>query len=152
MTRTKALVNNLLMRNLQWKSNLDFCVKPWLQRRKNLEFYETLLAELWLKDEYSYNILLRITSVNFEEIFQLTKDDLTKENTKMRELIPPRLQFAATIGFLSRGIIQELCLWVLFSLLNYEQFNIYFFSHFLLFHFFFYNHLSDFFTFHKNSL
>ena len=28
---------------------------------------------------------------NFEEIFQLIKDDVTKENTKMRELIPPRL-------------------------------------------------------------
>ena len=69
----------------------SLCVKPWLKRRKNLEFYETLLAELQLKEEYNYNILLRMTSVNFEEIFQLTKDDLTKENTKMRELIPPRL-------------------------------------------------------------
>ena len=28
---------------------------------------------------------------NFEEIFQLIKDDITKENTKMRELILPRL-------------------------------------------------------------
>ena len=68
----------------------SLCVKPWLKRRKNLEFYETLLAELRLKEEYNYNILLRMTSVKFEEIFQLTKDDLTKENTKMRELIPPR--------------------------------------------------------------
>ena len=33
------------------------CVKPWLKRRKNLEFYETLLADLWL-EEYNYNILL----------------------------------------------------------------------------------------------
>ena len=66
------------------------CVKPWLKRRKSLELYKTLLAELRLKEEYNYNILLRMTSVNFEEIFQLTKDDLTKENTKMRELIPPR--------------------------------------------------------------
>ena len=67
------------------------CVKPWLKRRKNLEFYETLLAELRLKDEYNYNIILRMTSENFEEIFQLIKDDITKENTKLRELIPPRL-------------------------------------------------------------
>ena len=43
-------------------------VKPWLKRRKNLESYETLLAELRLKEEYNYNILLRMTSVNFEEI------------------------------------------------------------------------------------
>ena len=52
-----------------------------------------------LEDEYNYNILLRITSENFKEIFQLIKDDITKENPKMRELIPPRLQLAATIGF-----------------------------------------------------
>ena len=32
-----------------------------------------------------------MTSVSFEEIFQLIKDDITKENTKMRELIPPRV-------------------------------------------------------------
>ena len=29
-------------------------------------------------------------SENFEEIFQLIKDDITKENIKMRELIPPK--------------------------------------------------------------
>ena len=66
-------------------------MKPWLKRRKNLEIYETLLAELRLKEDYNSNILLQMTSVNFEEIFQLIKDDLTKENTKMRELIPSRL-------------------------------------------------------------
>ena len=54
------------------------CVKPWLKRRKNLEFYQTLPAELQLEDEYNYNIILRMTSENFEEIFQLIKDDITK--------------------------------------------------------------------------
>ena len=44
-----------------------------------------------------------MTSEDFEEIFQLIKDGITKENTKMRELIPPRLQLPATIGFLSTG-------------------------------------------------
>ena len=41
-----------------------------------------------LEDEYNYNILLRMTT---EEVFQLIKDNTTKENTKMRELVPPRL-------------------------------------------------------------
>ena len=54
------------------------CVKPWLKRRKNLEFYQTLPAELQLEDEYNYNIILPMTSENFEEIFQLIKDDITK--------------------------------------------------------------------------
>ena len=69
------------------------------EKKKNLEFYETLLAELHLEDEHNYNILRRMTSKNFKEIFQLIKDDITKENIRIRELIPPRL--AATIGFLS---------------------------------------------------
>ena len=76
-------------------------MKPWLKRKKPLEFYETLLAELRLEDKHNYNILLRMTFENFEEIFRLIKDDITKENIRMRELIPPRL--AATIGFLSTG-------------------------------------------------
>ena len=61
-------------------------MKPCLKRRKNLEFYETLLAELWLEDKHNYNILLQMTSENLKEIFQLIKDDITKKNTEMREL------------------------------------------------------------------
>ena len=48
-------------------------MKPWLKRRTNLEFYENLLAELRLEDEYNYKILLRMTSENFEEKVQLIK-------------------------------------------------------------------------------
>ena len=66
-------------------------MKIWLKIRKKLQFYETLLAELRLQDEYNYNTLLQIAFENFEEILQLIKDDITKENTKLRELIPPRL-------------------------------------------------------------
>ena len=61
-------------------------MKPCLKRRKNLEFYETLLAELWLEDKHNYNILLQMTSENLKEIFQLIKDDITKQNTEMGEL------------------------------------------------------------------
>ena len=57
------------------KKKKYLCEKPWLKRRKNLEFYETLLAELLLEEEHNYIILLRMTSENFEEIIQLIKDD-----------------------------------------------------------------------------
>ena len=65
-------------------------MKPWLKRRKNVELYGTLLAELAL-EEYDYNILLRMTSEIFEETFQLIKGNIPKENTDLRELTPPRL-------------------------------------------------------------
>ena len=67
------------------------CVKTWLERRKNLAFYEILLGELRLEDEYNYKYYLLMTSENFKEIFQLIKNHITKENTQLRELIPPRL-------------------------------------------------------------
>ena len=50
-----------------------------------------MLAELPSEGEYNYNILLRMTSEIFKEIFQLIKDNIPKENTNLRELIPPRL-------------------------------------------------------------
>ena len=88
-----------------------------------------------------------MTSKNQEEIFQLIKDDIPKEKTKLRKLIPPRLQLAANNWLLiSKGVMKELCLWVLFFLINYEQFSIYFFLPFRLLHFFFSNHLSDFYS------
>ena len=43
-------------------------VKPWFKRRKNVELYGTLLAELPLEEEYNYNILLRMTSKNWRNI------------------------------------------------------------------------------------
>ena len=46
-----------------------------------------LLAEMRLENEYYRNILLRMASENFEKNFQLIKDDITKGNTKLKELI-----------------------------------------------------------------
>ena len=40
-----------------------------------------------------------MTSENYEKIFQQIKYDITKENTKMRDPIPFKLQLAGTIGF-----------------------------------------------------
>ena len=65
-------------------------MRPWLKRRKNLEFYETVLAALRLEEKYGCNILL-LTLENPEEIFQLIKDEIPQGNTNLRELVPSRL-------------------------------------------------------------
>ena len=46
---------------------------------------------------------LQIASEKFEEIFQLIKDDIRKEKTKIRERIPPRLKLEFKISFLPTG-------------------------------------------------
>ena len=86
-----ALTSEKKQVNKKRKEKRRVCVKPWLKIRKKIFFYETLLAELLLQEEYSYNILLRMTSEKPEEIFQLIKDDIPKENTKLRELVTPRM-------------------------------------------------------------
>ena len=53
-----------------------------------MEFW---LVELRLEEEYNYNILLRMTSKNFEEIFQLIKGRIPEENTNLREVVLPTL-------------------------------------------------------------
>ena len=70
-----------------------------------------------------------MTFENFEEIFQLIKDDMPKENTNSRET-----------GELYKSYGYE----------YYSPYSTMSSSAFLLLHFFFFNHLSDFFTFHKN--
>ena len=57
------------------KEKKEEYVKPFLKRKKNLQYYEILLPELQLEGEYNYNILVRMTYENFGEIFQLMKND-----------------------------------------------------------------------------
>ena len=52
-----------------------------------------------------------MTSDNFEEIFRLIKDDITKENTKIRETNPAQtITCSQNWFFINRQIIQKLCL------------------------------------------
>ena len=77
-------------------------MKPWLKRRKNFRLYANLLAELWLEDKYNYKNHLRMTSENFEVIFQLIKDSVTKENTKT-DPISLRLNLPTQMVFHQQG-------------------------------------------------
>ena len=70
------------------KENPERGKKP---KKDPVGLYGTMLAELPSEEEYNYSILLRMTSEIFKEIFQLIKDNIPKENTNLRELIPPRL-------------------------------------------------------------
>ena len=94
-----------------------------------------------------------MTSKNFEEIFQLIKDDITKQYTKMREIIPPRLQLPATIGFLSTEKLCKSYVYQHYS--SYSAMNSSTFTFFRAFVFFIFSSPIAsliFFTFHKKRL
>ena len=44
-----------------------------------------------------------MTLDNFDEILSLIENDIRKQDTTMREAIPPNIKLAATIRFLSSG-------------------------------------------------
>ena len=156
---TRAYSNNSL--NIERKLP-SVCRKALTRRRKRDKRKCICKAFCVTGNDKMY---LRMPSENFEQIFQLVKDDITRENTKMRESIPPRLTFAAIISlFINRESLQEssvfILLYTVFVLLRYhipqtlmffplrnDLFNIYIFCRFHLFHLFFSNHLYDFFTF-----
>ena len=62
-----------------------------LKEEKTQNFMEFWFVKLRLEEEYNYNILLRMTSKNFEEIFQLIKGGIPEENTNLREIVLPTL-------------------------------------------------------------
>ena len=68
------------------------CVKPFgLKEEKTEDLMKLCLQNCDCKTNIIITFYSRITSENCEGKFQLIKDDITKENTKMRELIPPKL-------------------------------------------------------------
>ena len=78
-------------------------LKPWLWRRINLSFCETLVKELRFEDKSEYKKLLRMTPQDLHKILGLIQDNITKTNINMRDLIPPNMKLAATIRFLATG-------------------------------------------------
>ena len=62
---TIALISEKNKSRKKRKKKRKVCVKLWLKRGKNLELYDTLFAEMRWEEEYSYNILLRMTSETF---------------------------------------------------------------------------------------
>ena len=91
------------------KKGKKVCVRPWLKRRKKI--MNLCLQNFGYKMNIIIKFYLQITSGNFEEIFQLIKDDINKENTKMKELNPAQTITCSNNWLLiNRGIIQELCL------------------------------------------
>ena len=78
-------------------------VKPWLLKRDQLGFYDNLLQEFRLEDAELYKNYLRMSVDNFNEILTLVKDDLTKQNTHLRESIPAEVKLAITLRYLATG-------------------------------------------------
>ena len=63
-------------------------MKPWLQRRAHLGYFDTLLKVLRFENEVEYKWVLRMTPQDFDKLLGLVKEYIKKGNTKFRDAIP----------------------------------------------------------------
>ena len=74
-----------------------------MQRRKTYGTYETLIRELREEDQNDYSNYFRMNPEEFDELFTLIENDITKNDTTMREAIPAAIKLAITLRFLATG-------------------------------------------------
>ena len=77
-----AIARNGLDNKPRKKRKRKLWVKPWLlQRRSKLGVFNTLLQEMKLEDQEGYKNYLRMA-----ERLIIVKDDIEKQNTRMRDV------------------------------------------------------------------
>ena len=92
-----------MIKNRKKRKSCSHSVKPWLSKRSSFGAYDTLLQELYSEDEGEYKKFLRMSPDVLEEYLNLIEEDLTWQNTHLRESIPATVKLAATIRFLATG-------------------------------------------------
>jgi len=75
----------------------------WLKQRPKFGVYDTLLREFRLESEADYFNFLRMSPNVFDHLLELVQTDITKQDTVMREAIPPYIKLAATLRYLVTG-------------------------------------------------
>ena len=95
-------------------------VRPWLQRRLQHGAYHALLQELYVEDEGSTRNFVRMDIAHFDKLLQLVTPLLVKQETGMRQPIPPGERLAVTLRFLASGKIYVILFNALTQLKSYS--------------------------------
>ncbi|GFV38648.1 putative nuclease HARBI1 [Trichonephila clavipes] len=78
-------------------------VKPWVGRRTEYGASHTLLKELKNEDHTAYRNMLRITGEQFDELLEMVRGKLSKQDTTMRMAIPVTTKLEITLRYLATG-------------------------------------------------
>lgn len=77
--------------------------KPWLLRRPELGWYETLIKELADEDPKCYRNFMRVTRDGFDELLHMVRPSIEKQDTVMRNAISAGERLAITMRYLATG-------------------------------------------------
>ena len=74
-----------------------------MDRRKQLGACSTLENELRFKDAQQLRNFIRMSAVEFEQVLDLMKHRIAKQNTKLRDAIPVHDRSMVILRFLASG-------------------------------------------------
>ena len=92
--------------------------KPYISRNPTLGAYNTLVQELCAEDAAAFKNFLRMNQTCFNELLEMVKPQLEKQDTNMRKSIPAGEKLALTLRYLATGkfiysaLLTSILLWL----------------------------------------
>lgn len=77
--------------------------RKWLQRRDTHGASALLLTELATEDVKEYMTALRMTPNDFNSLLEFVSPTIERQNTLMRDSLPPHIKLEITLNFLATG-------------------------------------------------
>ena len=90
-------------RNRKRWENRKFWTKPYISRNPSLGAYNTLVQELRTEDAAAFKNFLPMDQTCFDELLEMVKPHLQKQDTNMRKSIPAGEKLALTLRYLATG-------------------------------------------------
>jgi hypothetical protein len=78
-------------------------VRDWIGRRDSRGASTVLLKEFAAEDVNEYKICLRMTPEKFDALLDMVAPKIERQNTQMRDAIPPRVKLEVTLYFMATG-------------------------------------------------
>lgn len=100
---SKVIKKELIRRQNAKRKKRNVWVKPWIGRRTEYGASHTLLKELKNEDNAAYRNMLRITGEQFDELLEMVRGKLSKQDTTMRMAIPVTTKLEITLRYLATG-------------------------------------------------
>ena len=86
----------------RWRKRLIW-TKPYISRNPSLGVYNTLVQELRAEDTAAFKNFLRMDQNCFDELLEMVKPHIQKQDTNMRKSISAGEKLALTLRYLATG-------------------------------------------------
>lgn len=91
------------LEKIKRRRNRRWWIRPWVNRR-NIMGASTCLLEEWIaEDQAMFKNHLRMSTVQFEQLLEKVTPLIRKQNTNMRESLPPRLKLQIVLRYVASG-------------------------------------------------